>query len=141
MKVLFNSEKKSVLRFDPGDEVVAFLEDLARERSVSFLFSMIGGCGEVSVAYVDATTSEYVSKTFTAPNIEVIHVSGNVGWFEDSPTVHVHGVFGHDDYSTFGGHVMKMVISLNGEAVIDWLPVKIEKKINPKNGLKLFCDR
>ncbi len=141
MKIVFDSEAKSIVQFEKGDEPIALLTALAEERDCSFTFSMIGGCSEVELAYYDIDTKAYASKTHSARNIEVIVITGNVAWFEGHPWTHAHGVFGDDDHHTFGGHINSLIISATGETAIEWLPVKLEKKTDPASGLKLFCER
>ena len=141
MKIIFDSETRSVVLFEKGDEPIALLAALAGERDRSFTFSMIGGCSEVKLGYYEIAKQDYLVETFTSQNFELITVTGNVAWYEGKPMVHAHGVFGKEEYKTFGGHIMSMIISATGETVIEWLPVKLEKKIDSASGLKLFCDQ
>ena len=67
-------------------------------------------------------------------------MSGNVAWSENKPIVHAHGIFSDEFYQTFGGHIAKLIISVTGEAIIDWLPVKITKKYDEETGLKLLSN-
>ncbi len=141
MKIIFDSKEKSIVQFEKGDEPISLLEKLAEERGLSFTFSMIGGCLDVELAYYDIETKTYASKTHSARNIEIITITGNAAWVDGKVWVHAHGVFGDDDHNTFGGHVNKLTISATGETAIEWLPEKLEKKIDPVSGLKLFCKR
>ncbi len=141
MKIIFDSEKKSIVLFEKGDEPISLLAELAGTRGVSSHFSMIGGCSEVVLGYYDIAKQDYYTKNFTAQNIEIITVTGNIAWYEGKPMVHAHGVFGDEEYKTFGGHIMSMLISAVGETAIVWLPEKLEKKTDPASGLKLFCGR
>ncbi len=141
MKIAFENNLKTVLQFEKGDEPISLLTEFAEKAGKSFHFSMIGGCTDVELAYYDIDTQKYSSKTHSARNIEVITITGNVAWINGAPWVHAHGVFGDDNHETFGGHVNKLIISATGEAVIDWLPEKLEKKIDPNSGLKLFCEQ
>lgn len=141
MKIVFDSKTKSIVQFEKGDEPIALLTKLAGERNLSFHFSMIGGCTDVELAYYDIDTQAYSAKTHSARNIEIITITGNVAWIDGAPWVHAHGVFGDDDHQTFGGHVNKLTVSATGETAIDWLPERLEKKIDPASGLKLFCEK
>ena len=82
--------------------------------------------------------SSYFTKEFNEEDMEIVSVSGNAAWFEGMPIVHAHGVFSKKNYECFGGHVMRLAISLTGEAVINWLPEKIIKKYDDETGLKLL---
>ena len=100
---------------------------------------MIGGCTEVELAYYDIETKEYSSKVHAANNIEVINVTGTVGWFEGAPMTHAHGVFSGADHACYGGHVNRFIISATGETVVEWLSEKLFKETDERSGLKLFC--
>ena len=129
------------MQFEKGDEPISLLEALAGMRGLSFHFSMIGGCSAVELAYYDIETKKYSSKTHSARNIEIITITGNVAWFEGKPWVHAHGVFGDDNHNCFGGHINRLTISASGETSVDWLPEKLEKKMDSASGLKLFCEK
>ncbi len=140
MKIVFDSESKTIVQFEKGDEPVSLLADLAGERDKSCHFYMIGGATEVELAYYDIVTKDYSSKKHTANNIEVINITGTVGWFEGKPMTHAHGVFSGADHAAFGGHVNYLYMSATGETIVEWLPKKLEKKTDPVSGLKLFCE-
>ncbi len=138
MQIIFDSKEKSVLRIDKGEECLGVLKSLAKERDTSFTFSMIGACSFVELGFYEPEKKKYFSKEFSASSIEILSMNGNVAWFENEPLIHAHGVFSNEEYETFGGHVAKIIISLTGETVIDWLPEKILKKYDEKTGLKLL---
>ncbi|HTE48885.1 MAG TPA: PPC domain-containing DNA-binding protein [Candidatus Paceibacterota bacterium] len=139
MQTIFDSENNSIIRIDKGEECLSVLKSLAKSKNLSFNFSMIGGCSEVELQYYDAKAKKYFSKIFDMENIEILSVNGNVCWHKNEPIVHAHGVFSDESYESFGGHVSKLIISLTGETIVDWLPEKIYKKEDEKTGLKLFC--
>ena len=139
MKTIFDSEKKSVISFEKGEEGIAMLGELAEKRGTSFHFSMIGGCSSVDLAFYDMKKKEYEIKNHAAENIEIVTITGNVAWYDGKPLVHAHGVFSNEQYECFGGHIMKLVFSAIGETVIDWLPVKMERELQAESGLKVLC--
>ena len=138
MQIILESQNKSVIKIEKGEDCLEILKSLAKERDKSFLFSIIGACSLVELSYYDLKNRKYFSKEFTEENMEILNVNGNVAWSEDEPIVHAHGVFSNENYETFGGHVVKLVISLTGETIIDWLPEKIIKKYDEKTSLKLL---
>ncbi|OGI85603.1 hypothetical protein A3A05_01620 [Candidatus Nomurabacteria bacterium RIFCSPLOWO2_01_FULL_41_12] len=138
MQIILESQNKSVIKIEKGEDCLEILKSLAKERDKSFLFSIIGACSLVELSYYDLKNRKYFSKEFTEENMEILNVNGNVAWSEDEPIVHAHGVFSNENYETFGGHVVKLVISLTGETIIDWLPEKIIKKYDEETGLKLL---
>ena len=138
MQIILESQNKSVIKIEKGEDCLEILKSLAKERDKSFLFSIIGACSLVELSYYDLKNRKYFSKEFTEENMEILNVNGNVAWSEDEPIVHAHGVFSNENYETFGGHVVKLVISLTGEKIIYLLPQKIIKKYDEETGLKLL---
>jgi len=138
MQIIFDSQNKSILRIDKGEECLGILQSLAEEKNLSFTFSIIGACSLVELGFFAPKTKEYFSKEFNADSIEIVSLNGTVAYFEGKPVVHAHGVFSNENYETFGGHIVKLIISLTGETVIDWLPEKIIKKYDDETGLKLL---
>ena len=138
MKAIYDSQNKSILRIEKGEDCLSVLKSLAEKRNLSFNFSMIGACSLVELGYFNPKTKKYFTKEFTADSIEVLSFSGNVAWFENEPLVHAHGIFSGENYECFGRHVAKLIISLTGEMIIDWLTIKIIKKYDEETGLKLL---
>jgi len=139
MQIILDLQDKSILKIEKGEECLDVLESLAKEKDRSFSFSIIGACSFIGLSYYDLKTKKYFTKEFNADSFEILSLSGNVAWCEGEPVVHAHGVFSGENYECFGGHVSKLVISITGEAVIDWLPQKINKKYDPVTGLKFLC--
>jgi len=141
MKIIFDSKEKTVLAVEKGEEFLSTITTLAKERDASFTFSMIGGASSVDLAFFDMGKKDYVTKTFLpgfSENIEIVTVTGNVAWFEGEPIVHAHGIFSNEEYKTFGGHIMKLPISITAETFINWLPEKLNRKFDEGLCLKLL---
>lgn len=141
MKVIFDSKDKSIVKFEKGDKCFSLFTELAKERDTSFYFTMIGGCSAVELAFFDSNEKKYITKTFTpgfSKNIEIVNVTGNVTWYGGKPVIHAHGVFSNEEYKCFGGHIMKIMISITGETVVNWLPTKIERQFEKETCLKLM---
>jgi len=138
MQIVFDSQNKSVLRIDRGEDCLEVLRSLAKDKNLSFNFSIIGATSQVELRYYDLKKKKYFGKEFKEENMEIISVNGNAAWSDDEPLVHAHGVFSNEKYECFGGHVVKLIISVTGEAIINWLPEKIIKKFDEKTGLKLL---
>ncbi len=141
MKVIFDSKDKSVVVVGKGEEFISAITKFAKERDVSFTFSMIGGASSVDIAFFDMNEKKYVTKTFSpgfSKNIEIVTVTGNVAWYEGEPMVHAHGIFSNEEYQSFNGHIMKITISITAETMINWLPTKIERQFEEETCLKLL---
>lgn len=138
MQIILDSENKSVLKIEKDENCLDILKSLAEKRNLSFYFSMIGACSLVELSFYDLKTKKYLTKEFRAESIEILSLSGNTAWSENEPMVHAHGIFSNEKYETFGGHVAKLIISLTGEVIIDWLPLKMARKFDDETGLKLL---
>src|ERR1035437_5421537 len=139
MKIIFDSKDKTILTVDMGEEFFTVINKFAKDRNTSFTFSVIGGCESVELAYYDLGSKKYITKEFKEEIIEIITMTGNAAWYEGKPLIHAHGVFSGKNYRCFGGHVMKIPISLTAEVVISWLNKKIEKEYDTETGLKFLC--
>jgi predicted DNA-binding protein with PD1-like motif len=115
MKLLIGEAGLYVVRFDPGEDVIAALGTFAQAESVDAgHFSAIGAAGQLVVSYYDLPTKQYQDKAITE-NVEIVSLMGNIAWMEGVPMVHAHGVFSRSDFSTFGGHVKKLIVSATCE--------------------------
>lgn len=123
---------------EKGEDCLAVLKSLAEKRNLSFNFSLIGACSSVELGFYDLKAKKYLTKEFKAEGIEILSANGSVAWDENGPLVHAHGIFSGENYETFGGHVAKLIISLTGETIIDWLPKKFMKKYDEETGLKFL---
>lgn len=144
MKIIFDSKDKSIVAIEKGEEFISTITNFAKERGTSFTFSMIGGASEVEIAFFDMNKKEYTSKIFKpgySQNIEIVTVTGNVAWYEDEPMIHAHGIFSNEEYHTFAGHVIKIIISITGETMINWLPEKIQREFDEEICLKLLKEK
>ena len=138
MQIILDTKIKSIIRIDRGEDCLEVLKSIALDKEVSFYFSIIGACAMVELGYFAPKTKKYFNKEFNADSIEILSVNGTVAWLEGQPIIHAHGVFSNENYETFGGHVVKLIISLTGETSIDWLPEKIIKKYDDETGLNLL---
>jgi len=140
MQIIFDSKEKTILKLEKGEEFMDAMVSIAKERDMSFGFSMIGGSNFVTLSYFDTEEGKYLTKDFsyTRPNIEILSCNGTVAWYKGEPIVHAHGVFSTFDYNCFGGHVIKINISITGEVIINWLPEKLKRE-DAGGELRLLC--
>ncbi len=119
---------------------MAGLAEFCKEKGIEAAhITGLGAASELTLAYYDLEEKEYKKKTFTE-NVEVASLTGNVGVKEDGElVVHIHGVFGREDLSAFGGHIVAMIISGAGEIHLRSLPGTINRKHDPETGLPLMC--
>jgi len=89
-----------------GDEVIARLTDLARQRQLSAAyFTGIGSWSDATLAYFDRASMEY--QHLPSPGqVEVLSLTGNITLADGQPKVHAHAIVGLPDGTTRGGHVL-----------------------------------
>lgn len=88
--------------------LTAFME---KEKLPGASVSGIGAVQQAEVAYYDVQTEKYKYKKFE-PSMEVLSLTGNLGYFENKPIVHTHIALAGPDYTVHGGHVKEAVVSL-----------------------------
>jgi predicted DNA-binding protein with PD1-like motif len=95
-----------------GQPVIASLNIfMAKEKLPGASIAAIGAVKEVTVAYYNIEEKRYVYQTFN-PSMEVISLTGNLGYFENKPIVHSHIALAGPDYKLFGGHLKEATVSL-----------------------------
>ncbi|MFC4232666.1 PPC domain-containing DNA-binding protein [Parasediminibacterium paludis] len=95
-----------------GQPVIASLNAfMAKEKLPGASITAIGAVKAVTVAYYNIDEKRYVYQTFN-PSMEVISLTGNLGYFENKPIVHSHIALAGPDYKLYGGHLKEATVSL-----------------------------
>jgi predicted DNA-binding protein with PD1-like motif len=130
--------KGFLIRLDQGEELYQALDIFALQHQIqSGHISGIGMAREVELGYFDSEQAEYERKTYEE-NLEVLSISGTITELNDAPFFHIHGVFGKKDFSTIGGHVMKLVTDMTLEIFVSDFETHIERVKDEQTGLKLL---
>lgn len=140
MNVIHTDDTFYTLNFQRGDEVMSGLVDFAKEHDITAgHISGLGAASQLKIAYYNIETKEYERKQFTE-DVEILSLNGNIGVKDDGTLiVHMHGVFGRRDLSTFGGHIFSMVISGAGEIHLKEFRGDIHRSYDDETGLTLMC--
>lgn len=119
---------------------MAGLSEFAKENGIKAAhITGLGAASKLVIAYYNLETKEYEKKTFEE-DVEILSLNGNIGVKEGGDAVvHVHGVFGKRDFSTFGGHIFEMTISGAGEIHINSFGGAICRAFDRETGLTLMC--
>lgn len=138
MKTVLSGDAQSVIRFDKGEEVVqqlrAFLES---QKLTACAISAIGSCSSVELGFYNEHLKDYRKKVFLE-NLEIASLSGTGGIAEGKPALHLHGVFGRNDFSLIGGHVFQLVAAATCEVVLTEFPGTLSRVLDPNWNLKLL---
>jgi len=95
-----------------GQPLIASLTAfMQKEKLPGASLSGIGAVEKIEIAYYDLVGKKYKYKKFE-PSMEVLALTGNVGYFENKPIVHAHIALGGPDFMVHGGHVKEAEVSL-----------------------------
>lgn len=127
-----------VVVFEPGEEVIAGLTDLARRHGIRGAhFTGLGAFREATVAYFDLETRRY-EEIRLAEQVEALSLVGNLSLYGDEPRVHAHVVVGRADGSTRGGHLVRAIVEPTLEVFVSELPIELRRDADPRTGLALI---
>jgi len=139
MKIVLQDGHHFVLRFDKGEEVMAGLGNFLKEQGITACtFSGIGAVSEAEIAYFNPFTKEYRRKPFVE-ELEIGSLNGNGSVINGQPSVHMHAVFGKNDFTTLAGHVFKLVIGVTGEIFLTKLEGEMKRELNNEMNLNLLA--
>ena len=128
-----------VIRFERGESVLDLFHAFLAEREIRFgYFSAIGAVGHVTFGYYRLDTQSYIWHEVDE-DVEVASWSGNVSIRDGAPWAHTHAVFGKMDGSTLGGHVRDAIVGATLELVLNVLPGRMDRELDPAIGLALMC--
>ncbi|MCL5666796.1 MAG: DNA-binding protein [Patescibacteria group bacterium] len=125
MKIILQDDRRFLLRFDKDEELVSSLTGFLEQNNIQAAgFSGIGSCSSLEIGYYNAFLKDYRKKPYME-NFEIVSLNGNAALLDGKPAVHMHGVFGRNDFTSISGHVFKLavgatceifLIKLDGEA-------------------------
>ncbi|MBU0532464.1 DNA-binding protein [Candidatus Micrarchaeota archaeon] len=127
-----------VLRLDEGEEIMEMLTRICKKENIeNAIFSGIGATREIEIAHFDTKEKKYNSK-ITEGMFEIVSLNGNVTLLDDEPLVHAHIIVANADFTSYGGHLVRAVISPTCEIAIIQFKTKIKREKDEKTGLNLL---
>lgn len=138
MKYLKTNDATYVITMEPGDEVMAKLDEfLALEGIENMVLSGIGAFSGAELGVYNVANKEYLTREFGGP-LEVANLTGNAFLCDGKPLVHVHATLSNDKFEAIAGHLVRGVVSAACEIVLTKLDSRLEKKYSEEIGLKLL---
>lgn len=138
MKVISQEGNRYLLRFDPGEDVLASLKDFCREYEVfGGFFSGIGAICDLELAFYDLEEKKYRVERFEE-DLEIVSLSGNVSVKDAERIIHAHGSFADENFEVIGGHVKKLVVSATCELMLENVGDRFVREYQPNLGLNLL---
>ena len=133
-----HGERTYAVVFDPGDEVVRGLEDVARAESLSAAhLTAIGAFRAVTLGFFDLERRDYLRNAVNE-QCEVVSLVGNIAVDGERRKIHAHAVVGRRDGSTLGGHLLEAWVEPTLEVVIVEAPSHLRRRKDPRTGLPLL---
>jgi uncharacterized protein len=131
-------EKTFVLVFDKGNEVMAGLQDFAKQHKLNAAhFTGIGAFGDVTLGYFDRDRKDY-KKISLNEQVEVLSLVGNIALGAGEPKVHAHVVLGRSDGTAHGGHLLAAHVWPTLEVIVTEEPPHLRRTIDAETGLPLI---
>lgn len=132
------SEDTYTIIINQGEEVIATITNLCQQENITnAYFRGIGAVDKLECGYYDLEKKEYFFTTYDTM-LEVASLTGNVMLKDDTPFVHMHGVFTDTTNNAFGGHVKEMRVGVTLEVIFTTLPQNHTRQLDEEIGLYLI---
>ena len=131
--------------FDPGDEPVSGLTEVARRAGLDAAhFTAIGAFERATVGWFDLEARDY-RRNRIDEQVEVVSLVGDITKAgldgsdkADEPKVHAHVVLARSDGRALGGHLLEASVRPTLEVLITETPAELRRRHDPATGLALI---
>ena len=138
MRCVIANEKICVLRFDPGEEVIAGLITFCEEKKIrAASFTAIGLSSEVMLSYYRMEAKKFEDHKLTK-ELEIVGMNGNVSVCDEKTIVHAHGTFSDENLQVVGGHIKRIRVSLTCEVSLHLIDGEIKRTFDPIANTRLM---
>jgi len=140
MKIVIKDNRRFILRFDKGEEVISGLQDfMAREQIKACSFYALGTAGEIELGFFNVHIKNYRRKKYLE-ELEIASMLGNgaISQGDGKPAVHAHGVFSRTDFTSLAGHVFLAKALATCEVFLIVLDGEMKRANNPEFNLNLL---
>jgi len=121
---------------DIEQDVVQALTEVAIHHKIKGgSITGIGAVKDAQLGYYDLHKKEYIRKTFSHEDYELVALNGNISLRDGLPYVHVHTALGRSDFSIFGGHLFEAKVAVTAEIYITQFGQTPERTFQNKLGL------
>jgi predicted DNA-binding protein with PD1-like motif len=116
------------VRVDPGESLIASLEQVARETSltIAVLVSGVGMLSHVEFGFFDVASDDY-QKMKLEGLFDVSVLNGNVTRRDGEPVCHIHVVMNDPSANTFSGHVIQATSHITMELFLELSDLPLER--------------
>lgn len=130
-----------IIKFDDGEDPLESLKSMAKKESIySAVFWLIGGLRKgkfVAGPINDELPPKPIWREITGNN-EILAI-GTIFWYEEEPRIHLHGVYGREDYVKMGCLREEAEVFLILEAVVMEISnVNVKREFDEKSKMILL---
>lgn len=149
MDVIAADGDRFVFNLVRGEELMATLMGWCKEKEIAgATLTGLGAADQMELAYYNLETKSY-ERHQLEEEVEILSLTGNLAEFNlvkdklshgagGEKILHIHGVFGRRDLSTFGGHVMNLRVSGACEIHLTTFATPFKRQFNEETGLNLL---
>jgi len=138
--IIHHSEDRALIVVPKGQLLVSTLtKDLTDLGMKGGLISGLGALIHVELGYYHLEHKEYLRKTFSEMDYELISLTGNLSLKDGSPYVHVHAALGDNQFRVFGGHLFEAEVAVTAEVTIVPLGKMPVREMDARLGLATIC--
>lgn len=125
---------------DKEQKLVSTLTEIVtKEKILGGYITGIGAIKDVELGYYHLEKQDYIRKTFSKDDYELISLNGNISLKDGAPYVHVHTSIGDDHFQVFGGHLFEAVVAVTAEIYISPFGLMPERELQKSLGLATMC--
>lgn len=138
MKVIHKQDRKYLLRFEKGEELVQTLLTFCENNNIKAGWIQgLGAAEEIEISYYNLAEQRYVPRQFQ-DEFEIVSLTGNIAQLDEKTILHAHVVLGKKDYTTIGGHLNSLIISGTGEILLTQIDQELTRSLDSGTGLNLL---
>lgn len=137
---LHNEKNRQIIIIERGEKLADVLNRAVTEQKIlGGLISGLGALKDVEMGYYELDKHDYIRKTFSEEDYELISLNGNISLRDGKPYCHVHASLGRSDFSVFGGHLFEATVAVTCEISIipmGFMPIRLP---NADVGIATIC--
>lgn len=129
---------KVVLRLDKGEEVLASLKEVAKKENIKAAqIEGIGASNNIIIGFFLPSDKSYKEIEFK-DYYEITSLLGNISSLNNESYFHIHINFSDSSGKSFGGHLIKCIVSVTCEIIMTKIEGKINRKKDEDIGINLI---
>ncbi len=137
---IHNQKDCHIIIIERNEKLAAVLNDIvAKHKIKGGLISGLGALKDVEMGYYELGKRDYIRKTFSEEDYELISLNGNISLKDGKPYCHLHASLGCSDFSVFGGHLFEATVAVTCEISIISMGFMPERLLNPDVGIATIC--